>query len=71
MSISYSNSNVGMCGFFGIAVCEHAVGFSFFCDRKKIPVESQLINSQCKQLVQILIATPVKPRHQMHFLASI
>lgn len=32
MSISYSNSNVGMCGFFGIAVCEHAVGFSFFCD---------------------------------------
>lgn len=32
MSINYSNSNVGMCGFLGIAVCEHAVGFSFFCD---------------------------------------
>lgn len=32
MSISYSNSNVGMCGFLGIAVCEHAVGFSLFCD---------------------------------------
>lgn len=30
MSINYSNSNVGMCGFLGIAVCEHAVGFSFF-----------------------------------------
>lgn len=41
MSISYSNSNVGMCGFFGIAVCEHAVGFSFFCDTTVVDYDKQ------------------------------
>lgn len=51
MSISYSNSNVGMCGFFGIAVCEHAVGFSFFCDTPPPPAPK-------KELLLIMINSP-------------